>query len=117
MHIKIKYALACVDKLNIYIYLYIKNKNNYDEDILKLKIDKLCLLLLIKVKNTMSYPKWMMDSEFELDDYEYYTENEKDDNDYIPFNEYRNDVLYDVHHIHYVYNFEYDEISNNSIDY
>jgi hypothetical protein len=36
MHIKIKYALACVDKLNIYLYLYIKNKNNYNDDILRI---------------------------------------------------------------------------------
>ena len=70
---------------------------------------------LIKVKDTMSSPKWMMDSEFEVDDYEYCTDedDDEDDNNYIPFDEYRNDVLYDVYD---VYDLEYEEIDNNSID-
>jgi hypothetical protein len=63
----------------------------------------------------MSSPKWMMDSEFEVDDYEYCTDedDDEDDNNYIPFDEYRNDVLYDVYD---VYDLEYEEIDNNSID-
>ena len=41
-------------------------------------------------------PRWMMDPEFEVDGYEYYnTDDEEDDNNYNPFDEYRNDVLYD----------------------
>ena len=73
---------------------------------------------LIKVKDTMSSPKWMMDSEFDVDDYEYCTDedDDEDDNNYIPFDEYRNDVLYDVYDVYNVYDLEYEEIDNNSID-
>ena len=43
-------------------------------------------------------PRWMMDPEFEVDGYEYYnTDDEEDDNNYNPFDEYRNDVLYEVY--------------------
>jgi hypothetical protein len=60
--------------------------------------------------HTMSTPRWMMDSEFEVDGYEYYNtddeeEEEEDDND-NDFDEYRNDVLYDYCN-NIIYNEEY----------
>jgi hypothetical protein len=52
-------------------------------------------------------PRWMMDPEFEVDGYEYYnTDDEEDDNNYNPFDEYRNDVLYDYCN-DVIYNEEY----------
>jgi hypothetical protein len=51
----------------------------------------------------MLTPRWMMDSDFEIDGYEYYnTDDEEDDN----FDEYRNDVLYDYCN-DFIYNKEY----------
>lgn len=60
----------------------------------------------------MSTPRWMMDSEFEVDEY-YNTddEEEEDDND---FDEYRNDVLYDYCN-NVIYNEEYNS-ENEEID-
>jgi hypothetical protein len=56
----------------------------------------------------MSTPRWMMDSEFDVDEY-YNTddEEEEDDND---FDEYRNDVLYDYCN-NFIYNI-YDYCNN-----
>ena len=52
-------------------------------------------------------PRWMMDPDFEVDGYEYYnTDDEEDDNNYNPFDEYRNDVLYDYCN-DVIYNEEY----------
>lgn len=54
--------------------------------------------------HTMLTPRWMMDSDFEFDGYEYYnTDDEEDDNN---FDEYRNDVLYDYCN-DFIYNKEY----------
>ena len=45
-------------------------------------------------------PRWMKDPEFEVCGYSYENYNsddEEDDDNYNPFDEYRNDVLYEVY--------------------
>jgi hypothetical protein len=59
----------------------------------------------------MSTPRWMMDSEFEVDEYYNTDDEEEDDND---FDEYRNDVLYDYCN-NVIYNEEYNS-ENEEID-
>jgi hypothetical protein len=63
----------------------------------------------------MSTPRWMIDSEFEVDEYYNTDDEEEDDND---FDEYRNDVLYDYCN-NVIYNEEYnseDEEINDTVD-
>ena len=74
-------------------------------------------LILGKTDNMIFSPRWMMDPEFEADDYEYYNtdEEEKDYDNYNPFDEYRNDVIYDSE---YYYNLiDNDYYINNNEDF
>jgi hypothetical protein len=68
----------------------------------------------------MSTPRWMMDPEFEVYgySYEYYNyDDEEDDHNYIPFDEYRNDVLYEDEDSASTSDEESDEEDDNNITY